>query len=253
MNFLNIIYLCGVVMKKLLNKDLSILNDIKIAHRGLCNSKFPENSLDAFKECVDKLIPIELDIHILRDNTLVVIHDDNTMRITGKNIVLKNADYEDIKKLRLGGTNQKIPTLKDVLDLVNGKVLLDIELKVDVLDFRICHEICKYLDNYRGNFIVKSFNPFYIWWFRKHRLNYVRGLLISRLRGVNMSEFVKKVLFKMPFNFFARPDFIAFDYRDLPDKRIDNLYQSGIPILLFTINSDEKVDYEYTGFVYEGE
>lgn len=240
-------------MNRFVDKDLSILSNIKIAHRGLCTSVYPENSLYAYKKCVDKKIPIELDVHILKDNTLVVIHDDNTFRLTGERIVLKSAKYKDIKDLRLINTNEKIPTFSEVLDLVDGKVLLDIELKCDVFDFKICNEICKYLDNYKGKFIVKSFNPLYVWWFRVNRPDYIRGLLVSRLKGVHMNKFVKRILFNMPLNFLAKPDFIAFDYKDLPDKRIDKLYKGGLPVLLFTINENEKVDYEYTGVIYKGE
>lgn len=240
-------------MEKSGNKDLSILNDIKIAHRGLCSKGFPENSLSSYKRCVDKGIPIELDVHILKDNTLVVMHDDDTLRLTGKKIVLKDANYDDIKDLKLDGTDEKIPTFKEVLDLVNGKVLLDIELKVEVLDFRICHEICKYLDKYKGKFIVKSFNPAYIWWFKNNRSNYIRGLLVSRLKDTRMSKFIKWVLYNMCFNSIVQPDFVAFDYRNLPNKKIDKLYNNGVPILLFTVSEKEKIDYKYTGLIYKGE
>lgn len=239
-------------MKRRVKKDLSILNDIKIAHRGLSSDKHPENSLRAYRECIDKGIPIELDVHILKDNTLVVMHDDDTYRMTGKKVVLKSANYDDINDLKLSNSDCYIPTLKEVLDLVDGKVLLDIELKVEVRDFRICREICKYLDKYNGDFILKSFNPIYVWWFRKNRPNYIRGLLVSKLKGVKISKVVKAFFYKMPFNFLAKPDFVAFGYDGLPDKRIDKLYKSGIPILLFTIKDNDKIEYKYTGIIYEG-
>lgn len=155
-------------------KKIWLLNDIRIAHRGLSDSKYPENSLGAFENCIRKGIPIELDVHILKDNTLVVYHDDDTGRLTDKKIILKNAIYDDIKDLRLEGSKYKIPTLGEVLHLVDGKVLLDIELKVEVRDFRICYEIYKFLDNYNGDFVIKSFNPAYVWWFKKHRPEFIR-------------------------------------------------------------------------------
>ena len=109
-----------------MKKKLDILNNIKIAHRGLWNIKYPENSMGAFERARAMGIPIELDVHILKDNTIVVIHDDNTYRMTDKKIILKNAVYDDIKNLKLNGTKYKIPTLEEVLSLVNGKVLIDI-------------------------------------------------------------------------------------------------------------------------------
>jgi len=234
-------------------KKIDILNDIMIAHRGLCDSKYPENSLGSFENCVKKGIPIELDVHILKDNTLVVYHDDDTGRLTDKKIILKNAVHDDIKDLRIEGSKYKIPTLKEVLDLVNGKVLLDIELKVEVRNFRICYEISKLLDNYGGEFVIKSFNPAYIWWFKKYRPEFIRGILVSRLKDTSMSKILKRILYNMSFNFLANPDFIAFDYRDLPNKKIDKLYADGVPILLFTVMENEKIEYKYSGLIYKGE
>ena len=234
-------------------KDLSILNNIEIAHRGLWNKNIPENSIGAFKRCIDKKIPIELDIHLLKDDTLVVFHDDNLNRLVGKNIILKNCCYDDIKDFKLKGTNFNIPTLDMVLNLVDGKVLLDIELKFDVHNFKICDEVCKYLDNYNGEFIIKSFNPFYIWWFKVNRPNIIRGLLVSKFKKTKMNNLYKRILFNMWFNFLAKPDFIAFDYKELPNKKIDKLKKKGIPILLFTVkhNKISKFKSKYAGFLYE--
>lgn len=234
-----------------MKKNMKFLRNIKIAHRGLWNDKYPENSIGAFKRAVDNGIPIEFDVHILKDNTLVVLHDDDTYRMTGKKIILKNATYNDIKKLKLKETRYNIPTLEEVISLVNGKVLIDIEIKTDVFDFKICHELCKLLDPYKGRFLIKSFNPMYIIWFRLNRKDYIRGLLVSRLCWVKMSGILKYMLFNMWFNGLVGPDFISFDYRDLPNKKIDKLYKAGIPVLIHTIKEENIIDYNYSGYVYE--
>ena len=97
-----------------MKKDLSFLNKIKIAHRGLWNEENPENSIGAFNRSIERGIPIEFDVHLLKDDTLVVFHDSNLIRMTGKNIVLKNSLYNDIKDFKLKDTDYKIPTLKEV-------------------------------------------------------------------------------------------------------------------------------------------
>ena len=240
-------------MVKIDKRTKEILNKIRIAHRGLWDDFIPENSIGAFERCIKKNIPIELDIHLLKDNTLVVFHDDNLKRLTGLDSKLKDCAYNDIKNLKLKKTNYKILTFEEVLNLVSGKVLLDIELKFDVNSFKICNETCKYLDKYNGDFIIKSFNPLYIWWFRKNRPLYIRGLLVSKLKKSKINKFVKLLLFKMCFNFLAKPDFIAFNYKDLPNKKIEKLRRNGIPILLFTVNEKDIINYEkdYSGFLYE--
>ena len=234
-------------------KKIECLKNIKIAHRGLWNEDYPENSIGAFLRCIEKNIPIEFDVHLLKDNTLVVFHDNNLKRMTEKNILLKDTNYEAIKNYRLKNSEYKIPTLDEVLRLVDGKVLLDIELKSDVKGFKICKEICKYLDKYDGDFIIKSFNPFYIFWFRINRPNFIRGLLVSKLSKSDMNKICKYILFKMWFNFLAKPDFIAFNHKNLPNKKIERYKDRGLPILLFTVkekNISNFNDYNY-GYLFE--
>lgn len=240
-------------MKKNEHKNLKVLNRIKIAHRGLWDESTPENSIGAFKKCLDKNIPIELDIHLLKDDTLIVFHDDNLKRMTGIDKLLKDSTYEEIKDLKLKNTIYNIPTLKEVLDLIDGKVLLDIEIKTDVKNFKICHELCKYIDEYEGSLIIKSFNPFYIWWFRIHKPNFIRGLLVSRLKRKKMNKLYKYALYNMWFNVLAKPDFISFNHKDLPNKKIEKFQKKGVPILLFTINENEIINYQngYNGWLFE--
>jgi len=233
-------------------KNLKVLKGVKIAHRGLWNNEVPENSIGAFKRCIDKGIPIEFDVHILKDNTLVIFHDDNLLRMTGKDIDLKNSNYNDIKNIKLKNSNFYIPTLQEVLDLVDGKVLLDIELKTDVKGVRICSELCKYLDKYDGKFVVKSFNPLYILWFKIKRPNFIRGLLVSKLKKKKMNKLFKMAISKMWFNFLVKPDFIAIDYKCLPNKKIEKLKKRNVLILLFTLDESLVETFnDYDGFLYE--
>ena len=74
---------------------------------------------------------------MLKDDTLVVFHDDNLLRMTGRDMLIKDATYDDIKNLKLKDTDYGIPTLDEVLELVSGSVLLDIEVKSDVKGVKI--------------------------------------------------------------------------------------------------------------------
>lgn len=238
-------------MKKVNNKKLDYLKGVKIAHRGLWDKDNPENSIGAFKKCIERNVAIELDIHILKDGTLVVFHDGNTLRMTGKEIVLKDAIYDDIKDLKLKNTEYSIPKLSDVLELVNGQILLDIEIKGSNSNFRVCYELSRLLDQYKGMFVIKSFNPFYLFWFRINRPNYIKGLLVSKLEDKNMNNILKYLLFNMKFNWFVKPDFVVFNYRNLPNKKIDLLRDKGILIWLFTLKEDDINKYNYDGYIYE--
>ncbi len=223
---------------------------INIAHRGLWNEILPENSMGAFQRCIDEGVAIELDVHLLKDGTLVVFHDDSLYRMTGVNRRLKDCTYDEIKSLPLKGTEFTIPKFRDVLSLISGKVLLDIEIKTDVKSFEICKLLAQELDRYEGDFIIKSFSPFHIAWFRFKRPAFTRGLLVSSLKDAKLPGFVKWLFHTMKFNFLAKPQFIAYDYRDLPDERISKLYEKGMPIYLWTIRDGEYQD-SFDGIIYE--
>ena len=100
-----------------------------IAHRGLFGDKIPENSIAAFKNAIKNKLPIELDVTCLADGTPVVFHDEKLARMTGKDGFISNCKYEDIQKLTLAGTKERIPTLQEALDLIDGKVPILVEIK----------------------------------------------------------------------------------------------------------------------------
>ena len=110
-------------------RNIPNLENIIIAHRGNHNETTPENSLKAFKTSLKENRPIELDVQLTKDNVLVVFHDYNLLRMTNKNLYLQDLTYEELKKLTLLNSHEKIPTFKEVLTLINGQVLLDIEIK----------------------------------------------------------------------------------------------------------------------------
>ena len=228
-------------------KDLSFLEDKVIAHRGIYDNKtIVENSLSAFKECIKENIPIELDIHLLKDNEIVVIHDDNLKRLTRMKKRLKDLTYNQIKDLTLLETTDKIPTLKEVLDLVDGKIPLIIELKYDNPPSKLEKEVVKLLDDYKGPFAIKSFHPLIVYWFKKNRPNYIRGLLVPS-NGDNLK---RKILHSMILSKLADPDFISTDIRR-DNKKI---LKGDIPILGWTIKTQEEYDYneyKYTNLILD--
>lgn len=112
-------------------KEACFLTKNLIAHRGLhdVNGGIVENSIESFKLAIDKKYIIELDVHISKDGEIVVFHDDNLNRVTGVNKKISEVTYDEIKKLKLKNTDSYIPTLQEILMLVDGKVPLLIEIK----------------------------------------------------------------------------------------------------------------------------
>ena len=99
------------------------LTSTKFAHRGLYSDDgmIPENSLEAFDKAIENNYGIELDVSFTKDKKTVVFHDDNLLRMTGLNKKISDCTLEEIESLYLNGTDYKIPTFNEVLDLVDGK------------------------------------------------------------------------------------------------------------------------------------
>lgn len=213
-------------------------DNLIFAHRGVHdNIKIPENSILSFKKAIKYKFNIELDIQLTKDNVLVVFHDDNLKRLTGINNSISNLTYNKLNDLRLLNTDQKIPRLKDILNIVNGKVILDIEIKNTKKIKKLCTELIKELDNYKYPFIIKSFNPKIIRWLKKHKPEYIRGLLI---KDNYYNKFLGRIIIK-----YCKPNFLALSKKFINNNGI-NKYLKKYPILIWTIiNKDELKKYNH--------
>lgn len=196
------------------HKDRKILRGLFIAHRGLHSNEngIPENSLPAFKKALDHGFGIEIDIHITADGQIVVFHDDTLLRLCGVDKKVEDLTLAQIKSLCLGDSAEKIPTLQECLDTINGRVPLLIEFKCS--DIIHCKELCTaaeaILSHYNGKYIIQSFYPTVLYWYRKNKKDVCRGQLSSTFKG---EAFHKKMLGALLFNFLARPDFVSYEYK----------------------------------------
>ena len=194
------------------------------AHRGLYDNEhgIPENSMAAFRRAVDKGYGIELDVHLTADNQLVVFHDDTLTRMCGMNKKISSFLYSDLMQLRLLGTEEGIPLFKDVLELIDGKVPLIIELKVDGSNQNLlCPLVWQLLSRYKGDYCIESFHPFVLQWFKHHEPQVVRGQLSCNFFKENPHcDIVLFLMSNLMTNFFTHPDFIAYKYLDLDNPAV---------------------------------
>ena len=219
-----------------------------IAHRGLHDKDTPENSMGAFKKALEKDIAIEFDVHLLKDNKIVVFHDDNLKRMTGIDKKINELSYDEIKDIKLANSDEKIPLLEDVLKLVNGKVLLDIELKCDHEKYKLEDALIEVLKDYTGKIVLKSFDYKTVKYLKK-KTSYKVGLLIKNLEGKNINKVDRYLLKSNLFLKYIKPDFIACDYRILDYKNIKS-FRTRNPIFTWTIKDEnileqikDKADY----------
>jgi glycerophosphoryl diester phosphodiesterase len=191
-------------------RDLSAFGN-QFAHRGLWDEKSPENSLSAIKKAVDAGYGIEFDIHLTRDGRVVVFHDDTLERMCGVQGRIEDMTYEQLSAFRLLQSDERIPLLTELLEVVDGQVPLLVELKGEAADASLCPVADAILSAYKGPYMIESFNPLLVQWYRKNRPDVVRGQLFCNL---NKGKKIKKLIFflitALLTNAMARPHFLAY-------------------------------------------
>ncbi len=219
-----------------------MLTNLVIAHRGVHdNITIPENSLLAFQEAIKKKYPIELDIQITKDNNLVIFHDDNLKRMTGLDKDIQETSYSEIKKLYLKNTKEKIPTFQEVLQLVNGKVILDIEIKNTKKKKEIIELILKALENYKGKVLLKSFNPNIIKKIKKQTTKYPLGILVTDNYHKFLANFAYKTKLIFKYIKYIKPDFIAINKKMLTNNFYKKMKDQYF-IFIWTITKKEQLE-----------
>lgn len=232
---------------------------LNFAHRGLhdISRGIPENSMLSFREAVRHNFAIELDIHLTNDNKVVVFHDESLKRICHLDETVENSSYESLRQLYLSGTSERIPLLSEVLDYVDGRVPLLIELKLPSRDTRLCRYALELLENYKGPFLVQSFNSLGIRWFQKNAPQILRGQLSSALTRTNPenpfpARFCVEHLLT---NIFCRPDFISYKLADADNLSIFlNRHLYRVPVAVWTLRdtqSYQKARKHYDMYIFE--
>lgn len=211
-----LLYMLAIMPKLRHNPANQSFDGWLYAHRGLHNNETdaPENSLRAFSLAVEKGYGIELDVQLTKDNVPVILHDYNLKRACNIDFKVSEHDYRELKQFRLYKSEEKIPTLPEVLEVVDGKVPLIIELKIPWKADRLCGIVSEILKNYHGIYCIESFNPFGLRWYRKHEPKVVRGQLSTdfikeKVEGSKLQYFTLKHLL---LNFYTKPDFIAYHH-----------------------------------------
>lgn len=189
-----------------------------ICHRGYHNSVDIENGLRAFKNAIKNDMAIELDVHLTKDNKLVVIHDSSLLRVTGKEGIVEDLTLEELKNNYLLKDDEQIPSLQEVLSLINERVPLVIELKVYKRNYKaLANKLKEELKNIKdkSKYMLISFDPRALLPFKKFGI--VRQLLVAH---DNKHEYVYHFR-----NFFEGVD---LEYTFLNMKKVRRYYKKHI-------------------------
>ena len=227
-------------------QTLSFDRPLVVGHRGY-RARYPENTLVSFQAAVDAGVQmVELDIHLTSDDALIVIHDDRLDRTTTGTGPVCRHSLAELKKLDAGSwfdarfTGEPIPTLAEVLRVLNGRVLVNIEIK-STAGKSPCKpgQIEKVLldllkrENAFSTVLVSSFDPEIIKTI--HRLN--AALPIALISKTAHGE--KTVRFCQELDVFSfHPNF-----RCLTPGLITGLHDAGIHVFPYTVNTES--DFEH--------
>jgi glycerophosphoryl diester phosphodiesterase len=210
------------------------------AHRGLHGPGCPENSTAAFAGAIARGMGIECDIQRTLDGQVVVFHDFTLERLTAESGPLARRSAAELATIALSGGGGTIPSLRQLLDQVAGTVPLLIEVKT-VRDTRIaafCLAIRRQLEGYHGPHAVMSFDPRVSRWFARHSPHTVRGLVMTEEEDKALPGMIRRRLAL----WHAKPDFLAYDIRDLPSRFATAQRKRGLPLLSWTVRSVELAE-----------
>lgn len=227
-------------------KDLRMF---RYAHRGFHDKPhIPENSMAAFQRALGNYYGAELDVHLMRDGGLAVIHDSSLKRTAGADVEIEDLTAADLEDYRLEGTEEKIPLFSEVLELFQGKTPLIVELKSARGNYKeLTAAACRMLDRYQVSYCIESFDPRCLMWLKKNRPDVVRGQLSHAFlkpgRDSGQGKTLGFVLQYLLLNFTTRPDFIAYclaDRDNLSVRLCRKIYK--VQEVNWTIKSKEEME-----------
>ena len=204
------------------------------AHRGLHGGGRVENSRAAFDAAIAAARGIELDVQASADGVPFVFHDAQLDRLTERSGSVAAEAAAALARVRLRGSEETIPTLAEILDRIAGRAALLIEVKApERRADALSRAVARALEGYKGAVAVMSFNPEVGHWFAAHAPETLRGLVVTE-RGRRWRGWAARRLAAWR----ARPDFLAYDIRDLPSAFAEAQRARGRPILTWTCRGD---------------
>ena len=229
---------------------------VKFAHRGLHQDGVAENSMSAFLAAVEAGYGIELDVRLSKDGKLVVFHDDTLNRVVGRDGKVKDFDADELCTMRLSGTEDTIPLFSEVLKAVGGRVPLLVEIKEDPGTSAVSKAAVAALAEYKGDYVIESFNPLSLHTVAKKAPKVARGILSHRYYAYE--EYRKPLYFLLQtllFNRICSPAFIAYDHRHAKCLSLRLARRMGALTFAWTVRSaqEEKEAYKngFDGIIFE--
>ena len=218
--------------------DISWLTSRPIAHRGFHDTNLTrwENTLSAFEAAIERGYAIECDVHLSADGVPVVFHDGILKRLTGQDGFIHEKTAAELARMKVGGTEDHVPTLAEMLTLVRGRTPLVIELKgIEGKDDGLVSAVAKELSGYEGNAAIMSFDHWLVRQFASDAPDIPGGLTAH---GSTMRDL------EGHFSMLAHPiAFVSFGVHDLPNPFVSFVREKmAMPVITWTVRDERARD-----------
>lgn len=224
---------CSKEESKMEKKNENIL---VVAHRG-ASGYAPENTLSAMKKAIEMHAEMsELDVQETADGKIILLHDNTTKRTGKKDFNIWELDYNDLKDIEVGDwfseeyKGEPIPTLKEVIDLVNGKMKLNIELKANKHEKMLAERSLKVVmdSDFLDQVVFTSF-----------KFDEIR-----KIRAINKEAKVGYIFGKLPQDvdvFSEDIDLLSANYKTVDAEFIKKAKVAGMEVAVWTVNKPEDM------------
>lgn len=228
----------------------SLYNDdgdgfIIIAHRG-ASAYYPENTMAAFKGAVEmEAEMIEIDVLMSKDGVPVVYHDPQLDHHTNGNGLVSNYTAEELKELDAGSwfdsrfSDQRIPTLEEVLAFASGNIALNIEIKTEAVSDQLKDGVVEKSLKLVREYGMKDYVLFSSFDYRAVKQLKELAPEISVALLYNRSRSKRKLPHELINEYKA--DAFNCSYRQFTRKRIASLREYGIPSFIYTVDTESRM------------
>lgn len=217
-------------------ENVAIFHETKVmAHRG-ASTEAPENTMAAFQKAIDDMADyIELDVQLTNNGEVIVMHDSNAYRTTGVDANIVNMTYKEVKTLDAGSwfsdeyVGENVPSLKEVIELTQGKIKLNIELKPADNDTALAKNTVRLIEKYNmvNDCVITSFSESALKAVKTYNQEIKVGYILSAAYG--------------DFYDMKNVDFFSVNAAFLSKRTIDAIHNSGKRVYAWTVNNKESI------------
>lgn len=217
-------------------ENVAIFHETKVmAHRG-ASTEAPENTMAAFQKAIDDMADyIELDVQLTNNGEVIVMHDSNAYRTTGVDANIVNMTYKEVKTLDAGSwfsdeyVGENVPSLKEVLELTQGKIKLNIELKPTDNGIALAKNTVRLIEKYNmvNDCVITSFSESALKAVKTYNQEIKVGYILSAAYG--------------DFYDMKNVDFFSVNAAYLSKRTIDAIHNSGKQVYAWTVNNKDSI------------